>query len=309
MVNAVAPWGNGHLAPAGPLRERIPALARADVIAIHHADLVLEQRLHAIRAEIRAVCPAPPLLLHTRMAAHSLQHVAAAAAAAARAPPPAVSLRAGAAEPIPPSQGAGCNCRRARKGHLSERGRSLPAAPPSPPMWGGWGDGPARGAPPASGARRHVAPPGAGGAATGVSGAVCVCLSGVGCPEALELCLYQLGAEEVVSMRFEDHHEYAPEDFARVREEYRAARRRSRGGRRVLVVTTEKDFARGPEAMQRGLAHLDAYVLRSKLEVMESVDGGNTGAEFDLLLAKALRGPLRESSHPVGSRLSPGAGL
>lgn len=34
------PWGNSQLLPLGPLREPLTALRRADVVVIHHADLV-----------------------------------------------------------------------------------------------------------------------------------------------------------------------------------------------------------------------------------------------------------------------------
>ena len=40
MVNGMMPWGNMELIPLGPLREPLAALGRADVVVIHHADLV-----------------------------------------------------------------------------------------------------------------------------------------------------------------------------------------------------------------------------------------------------------------------------
>lgn len=40
MVNGLMPWGNRHLLPLGPLREPLTELNRADVVVIHHADLV-----------------------------------------------------------------------------------------------------------------------------------------------------------------------------------------------------------------------------------------------------------------------------
>lgn len=40
MVNALMPWGNGCLLPLGPLREPFAALCNADILVIHHADLV-----------------------------------------------------------------------------------------------------------------------------------------------------------------------------------------------------------------------------------------------------------------------------
>lgn len=41
MVNGLTLWGNGRLVPRGPLREPLSVLRRADIVAIHHADLVL----------------------------------------------------------------------------------------------------------------------------------------------------------------------------------------------------------------------------------------------------------------------------
>jgi tetraacyldisaccharide-1-P 4'-kinase len=40
MVNGLTPWGNHQILPLGPLREPLKALGRADVVVIHHANLV-----------------------------------------------------------------------------------------------------------------------------------------------------------------------------------------------------------------------------------------------------------------------------
>jgi tetraacyldisaccharide-1-P 4'-kinase len=40
MVNGLTPWGNTHFVPRGPMREPLSALTRADIVVIHHADLV-----------------------------------------------------------------------------------------------------------------------------------------------------------------------------------------------------------------------------------------------------------------------------
>ncbi|KAL5731235.1 tetraacyldisaccharide 4'-kinase [Ranunculus cassubicifolius] len=53
MVNGMKPWGNNQLLPLGPLREPVAALKRADVVVIHHADLVAEKELKAIEFIIR----------------------------------------------------------------------------------------------------------------------------------------------------------------------------------------------------------------------------------------------------------------
>lgn len=40
MVNGLMLWGNCQLLPHGPLREPLSALRRADIVVIHHADMV-----------------------------------------------------------------------------------------------------------------------------------------------------------------------------------------------------------------------------------------------------------------------------
>lgn len=40
MVNGMMPWGNRNLLPLGPLREPLTALSRANIVVVHHADLV-----------------------------------------------------------------------------------------------------------------------------------------------------------------------------------------------------------------------------------------------------------------------------
>ncbi|CAB4277859.1 unnamed protein product [Prunus armeniaca] len=40
MVSGLTLWGNCHLIPCGPLREPFNALRRADVVVLHHADLI-----------------------------------------------------------------------------------------------------------------------------------------------------------------------------------------------------------------------------------------------------------------------------
>ncbi|CAL4891255.1 unnamed protein product [Urochloa decumbens] len=52
MVNGLAPWGNTHFIPRGPMREPLSALGRADIVVIHNADLVSEVQLKAIRSTI-----------------------------------------------------------------------------------------------------------------------------------------------------------------------------------------------------------------------------------------------------------------
>ncbi|CAM8963331.1 unnamed protein product [Rhodiola kirilowii] len=50
MVNATMPWGNNCLIPLGPLREPLTSLKRADIVVIHHADLVTEQDMEKLES-------------------------------------------------------------------------------------------------------------------------------------------------------------------------------------------------------------------------------------------------------------------
>ncbi|GAB4844775.1 hypothetical protein Ancab_038164 [Ancistrocladus abbreviatus] len=59
MINGLMPWGNHQLLPFGPLREPLTALQRADVVVVHHADLVpipdlvdIELMIHEIKKSI-----------------------------------------------------------------------------------------------------------------------------------------------------------------------------------------------------------------------------------------------------------------
>ncbi|KAK9269511.1 hypothetical protein L1049_001286 [Liquidambar formosana] len=61
MVNGMMPWGNRQLLPLGPLREPLTALKRADMVLVHHADLVLEHELKHIELMIREVKEALPI--------------------------------------------------------------------------------------------------------------------------------------------------------------------------------------------------------------------------------------------------------
>ncbi|KAL8046362.1 hypothetical protein ABFX02_08G172800 [Erythranthe guttata] len=67
MVNALMPWGNRHLLPLGPLREPFTALNRADIMVIHHADLVQEKDIEALESTIRKAERNLPIFL-TKMA-------------------------------------------------------------------------------------------------------------------------------------------------------------------------------------------------------------------------------------------------
>ncbi|KAK6229735.1 hypothetical protein QUC31_001767 [Theobroma cacao] len=66
MINGLMLWGNCKLFPLGPLREPLMALKRADVAVVHHADLVLEQKLKDIELVIQEIKSLP--VFYTRMA-------------------------------------------------------------------------------------------------------------------------------------------------------------------------------------------------------------------------------------------------
>ncbi|KAL5197687.1 hypothetical protein ABZP36_001199 [Zizania latifolia] len=60
MVNALTPWGNTHFIPRGPMREPLTAIGRADIVVIHHANMVSEEQLKTIVSTVQdsgATCP------------------------------------------------------------------------------------------------------------------------------------------------------------------------------------------------------------------------------------------------------------
>lgn len=67
MINAMMPWGNHRLVPLGPLREPLTALGRADIVIIHHADLVQEKDIKALESSVQKVKESVPIFL-TEMA-------------------------------------------------------------------------------------------------------------------------------------------------------------------------------------------------------------------------------------------------
>ncbi|XWS51846.1 hypothetical protein CRYUN_Cryun11dG0017500 [Craigia yunnanensis] len=67
MINGLMPWGNCKLLPLGPLREPLMAIKRADVAIVHHADLVLEQKLKDIELVIQEIKESLPIF-YSRMA-------------------------------------------------------------------------------------------------------------------------------------------------------------------------------------------------------------------------------------------------
>lgn len=67
MINGLMPWGNCKLLPLGPLREPLTAIKRADVVIVHHADLVIEQKLKDIELVIQEMKESLPIF-YSRMA-------------------------------------------------------------------------------------------------------------------------------------------------------------------------------------------------------------------------------------------------
>ncbi|KAH6764378.1 tetraacyldisaccharide 4'-kinase family protein, partial [Perilla frutescens var. frutescens] len=61
MVNALMPWGNHHLLPLGSLREPLTALCRADVLVIHHVDLVHSKDIDTLKSTIRKANKSAPI--------------------------------------------------------------------------------------------------------------------------------------------------------------------------------------------------------------------------------------------------------
>ncbi|XP_024160355.1 probable tetraacyldisaccharide 4'-kinase, mitochondrial isoform X1 [Rosa chinensis] len=61
MINGLTLWGNCHLIPRGPLREPLSALRQADVVVLHHADLVSEQNLEDTDLMLREVNKSVPV--------------------------------------------------------------------------------------------------------------------------------------------------------------------------------------------------------------------------------------------------------
>lgn len=66
-VNAADPFGNGHLIPAGSLRERPDALRRADLILLTSADRLDESQRQELVARIADHTPAPVCQARTRI--------------------------------------------------------------------------------------------------------------------------------------------------------------------------------------------------------------------------------------------------
>ena len=62
VIDALVPFGYGHLLPRGLLREPLSALRRADLIVLSRCDLCDRDQIHAIRHRVRDVCGLRPVV-------------------------------------------------------------------------------------------------------------------------------------------------------------------------------------------------------------------------------------------------------
>lgn len=63
LVDATAPFGVGHLFPAGTRREPLSHLARADQLWITRSEGLTEEGLKALCARLRTLCPTTPIVV------------------------------------------------------------------------------------------------------------------------------------------------------------------------------------------------------------------------------------------------------
>eukprot|EP00899_Mesostigma_viride_P024643 jgi/Mesvir1/5363/Mv15446-RA.1 len=278
MLNAVGPWGNGRGVPWGPLREPLPSLRHADVVVLHHSNLVsaarrrdIWQRLrqHVDTARTRLLCSGLQLSLVTA----------------------STLLADGCAD-------ASVTARRLQLSSPEEEEHRTPPlvtphAPTSPPPQHKQGGGTCW----------NTDVPRC--ALTGVH-VLAVC--GVGSPTSVHLVLEKLGAARVEMFDFGDHHDFTAEELGSVRERFWCLRthpaplpdgdlyneaiedcgrgesatgqtHREGGGESgeeeevqarcpVAVVLTEKDFWRSPTIIVEALGETQPLVLCSQLELL-----------------------------------------
>lgn len=73
-INALAPFGNGHLHPRGTLRELVrPVMKRADAAVLHHIDIAGPDRVDAALSKLGALLPRHALRMLTQMTPVSLR--------------------------------------------------------------------------------------------------------------------------------------------------------------------------------------------------------------------------------------------
>jgi tetraacyldisaccharide 4'-kinase len=196
MVDALHPLGNGLLLPCGSLRE-LPreALGRADVVVIHHADLLEGAQVEALVQTLTQLLDPQrkPVVATSRMTVVDVVR--------------ADQLLATGS---------------------SSSDRDLPL----------------------------------------LDGCAVLVVCGVGNPESVELVVKRLARSSRVELKaFPDHHAFSEGDVDDISNWACELQRR---GRSVVVVTTEKDFARSPESMKSLSDKVDLRVLRCELELLHN---------------------------------------
>lgn len=73
LVSGTDPFGNGRLLPAGPLREPLTAMGRADAVIVTRSDRAARQQLDTIGKAASRYCPNAPVL-HSRSLPVGLFH-------------------------------------------------------------------------------------------------------------------------------------------------------------------------------------------------------------------------------------------
>ncbi|KAE8893611.1 hypothetical protein PF003_g22122 [Phytophthora fragariae] len=199
MVDALHPLGNGRLLPCGSLRE-LPreAFARADVVVVHHADMLEEEQTRVLLTGLRTLMDPQrrPIVATSRMKVVGL----------------------------------------------------LPAAQLLPNR--------------TSGNRAGVAEE------RSLDGRAALVVCGVGNPESVKLVVQKVARWAHVEVKaFSDHHAFGEGDVADV---VNWVRELEANGHDVVVVTTEKDFARSPVVVESLSEKVDLQVLQCELELMHN---------------------------------------
>ena len=197
MVDALHPLGNGLLLPCGSLRE-LPrdAFARADVVVIHHANLVESERVHELMGSLRGLMDPRrrPIVAMSRMKITKLVSV----------------------DKVLPSAMSDSTIN-------LERDDSC------------------------------------------LDGLFVLIVCGVGNPESVKKVVANWACWAHMEVQaFPDHHPFTQGDMHDILERAREIQR----SESLVVVTTEKDFARSPVAMQLLAEKVDLRVLHCELELL-----------------------------------------
>lgn len=75
VIDALVPFGYGHLLPRGLLREPLAALRRAHVVVLSRCDLTSREALDSVKARIREVCGPRPLVESVHRPVRFYRHV------------------------------------------------------------------------------------------------------------------------------------------------------------------------------------------------------------------------------------------